>query len=60
MLAKQLDMLLSHGASLVDSLAALSSALCELLGLVLDLSVQAVEDRENGAFKFLCGRVMLV
>jgi hypothetical protein len=59
-LAKQLDMLLSHGTSLVDSLAALSSALCELLGLVLNLSVQAVKNREDGAFKFLCGRVVLV
>jgi hypothetical protein len=59
-LAEQLDVLLGHTASLVDSLAALSSALCELLGLVLNLCVQAVEDGEDGAFKFLCGREMLV
>lgn len=53
-------MLLGHVASLVDSLAALPSALCEFFGLVLDLCVQAVEDGENGAFKLLCGREMLI
>jgi hypothetical protein len=53
-------MLLSMGSGLVDRLAALSSALCELLGLVLDLRVQALEDGDNGALELLCGLVVLV
>jgi hypothetical protein len=52
--------LLSKGPSLVDRLAALASALCELLGLVLDLRVKTLEDGENGAFELLRRFIVLV
>jgi hypothetical protein len=52
--------LLGVGAGLVDRLAAFASALCELLGLVLDLRVQALEDWEDGALELLCRLVVLV
>jgi len=59
-LAEELNLLLGVQASLVDSLAALASSLGELLALVLDLGVQAVEDGEDGALELLCGLVVLV
>jgi hypothetical protein len=52
--------LLSKGSSLVDRLAALTSALCELLGLVLDLRVETLKDGENGAFELLRSFIVLV
>jgi hypothetical protein len=60
MLTEKLNVLLGVQASLVDCLAALASTLGELLALVLDLGVEAVEDGENGAFQLLCGLVVLV
>ena len=59
-LTKKLNVLLGVLASLVDSLTALAGSLCELLALVLDLGVQAVEDGENGAFQLLRSLVVLV
>ena len=59
-LAKELNLLLGVQASLVDSLTALASSLGELLALVLDLGVQAVEDGEDGALELLCRLVVLV
>jgi hypothetical protein len=59
-LTKKLNVLLSVLASLVDSLTALAGSLCELLALVLDLGVQAVEDGEDGAFQLLRSLVVLV
>jgi hypothetical protein len=46
-LAEELDMLLSMGSGLVHSLAALARSFCQLLALILDLGVQAFEDRQN-------------
>ena len=60
MLAEELDVLLRGVASLVNGLGTLASALGQLLGLVLDLGVQAVEDGENGAFQLLRSLVVLV
>jgi hypothetical protein len=59
-LTKKLNVLLGVLASLVDSLTALAGSLCELLALVLDLGVQAVEDGEDGAFQLLRSLVVLV
>ena len=59
-LAEELNVLLSVLASLVDSLTALTGALCELLALVLNLRVQAVKDGEDGAFQLLGRLVVLV
>lgn len=53
-LAKQLNVLLRCCASLVDSLASLASTLGELLGLVLDLGVETLEDAKNGTLEELC------
>lgn len=53
-LAKLLDVLLRGLAGLVDKLAALSSTLCELLGLVLDLGVETLENGEDRALESLC------
>jgi hypothetical protein len=59
-LTEKLNVLLGVQASLVDCLAALASTLGELLALVLDLGVEAVEDGEDGAFELLGGLVVLV
>ena len=59
-LAEEFNLLLSVQAGLVDSLTALASSLGELLALVLDLGVQAVEDGEDGALELLGGLVVLV
>jgi hypothetical protein len=59
-LTEKLNVLLGVQASLVDGLAALASTLGELLALVLDLGVEAVEDGEDGAFELLGGLVVLV
>jgi hypothetical protein len=53
-LAKQLDVLLRCCASLVDELASLASTLVELLGLVLDLGVETLEDGQNRTLEELC------
>jgi hypothetical protein len=53
-LTKLLDVLLRSGTSLVDKLASLSSTLCELLGLVLDLGVETLEDGEDRALESFC------
>jgi hypothetical protein len=58
--AKKLNVFLGVCSRLVDGLAALAGALGQLLALVLDLGVEAVEDGEDGALKLLCGLVMLV
>lgn len=44
-------MLLSSVPSLVNGLATLSGSFDELLRLVLDFSVQPVEDWDDGAFE---------
>lgn len=44
MLSKKLNMFLCVSTSLVDGLATFSSPLCEFLALILDLSVETVED----------------
>ena len=59
-LAEQLNVLLSMGSRLVNGLTALAGALGQLLALVLDLSVQALEDGQNGALELLCCFVVLV
>jgi phage-related protein len=59
-LTQKLNVLLGMLTSLVDRLAALASSLCELLALVLDLGVQAVEDGEDGALELLGCLVVLV
>lgn len=53
-LAKLLDVLLGSCTSLVNKLASFSSTLCELLGLVLDLGVETLEDGEDRALESLC------
>ena len=53
-LAKLLNVLLRGLASLVHELASLSGTLCELLGLVLDLGVETLEDGEDRALESLC------
>ena len=53
-LAELLNMLLGSGTSLVDKLASLSSTLCELLCLVLNLGVKTLEDGEDRALESLC------
>lgn len=49
-LAELLNVSLRACTRLVNSLATLSGALCELLGLVLDFGMEALEDGENGPF----------
>jgi hypothetical protein len=53
-LAKQLDVLLGCLARLVDKLSTFSGALCEFLGLVLDLAVETLEHGEDGTLESLC------
>lgn len=55
MLSKQLYLLLSGVASLVNFLCALLGAMGELLGLVLDLLMQAFENGEDRALDALFG-----
>jgi hypothetical protein len=52
-LAEQLDVLLGCLARLVDKLSTFSSALCEFLGLVLDLAVETLKHGEDGALESL-------
>ena len=59
-LAELLDVLLRRLASLVDELAALASTLSELLGLVLNLGMEALEDGQDRALDCLCGFGMRV
>ena len=51
MLAKEFNVLLSHIAGLVNCFAALASSLDKLFGLVLDLGMESVEDREDNALE---------
>jgi hypothetical protein len=60
MLTEKFNVLLRSAAGFVDSLATLSSPLCELLGLVLNFGMETFEDGEDGAFERFCGFVMLV
>jgi len=53
-LTELLNVLLRGLTSLVDKLASLSSTLCELLGLILDLGVKTLEDGEDRALEGLC------
>jgi len=53
-LTKLLNVLLRGLAGLVDKLASLSSTFCELLGLILDLGVETLEDGEDRALESLC------
>jgi hypothetical protein len=46
-LTEQLDVLLSVGTRLINSLAAFASSLGQLLALVLDLSVKTFENWQN-------------
>ena len=50
-LTKELDMLLCSRAGFIDGLGSLANALGELLLLAFDLSVQALEDREDDGFE---------
>lgn len=59
-LTQKLNMFLGQGSSLVHSLAALSSALGELLGLVLDLRMEALKERQDGAFERFSGVLVRV
>ena len=51
MLAEEFDVLLSHIAGLVNCFAALPSSFDKLFGLVLDLGMESVEDREDNALE---------
>jgi len=53
-LAELFNVLLRSCSGLVDELASLSSTLGELLGLILDLSVETLEDGEDRALESLC------
>jgi len=59
-LTEQFNVLLCMLTSLVDSLGTLSSSLCELLVLILDLGVQTVENGEDSAFELFGCLIMLV
>jgi hypothetical protein len=48
-LSKKLNVLLCVRSRLVHQLASFAGSLGKLLGLVLDLGVEAVEDGEDGA-----------
>ena len=48
-------MLLGSVAGLLDLLGSLLSTMSELLGLVLDLFMQSLEDGDNGALDALLG-----
>jgi hypothetical protein len=50
-LAEPRDMLLGDIAGLVYGLATLSSPFCKLLRLVLDLGMETLEDRQDGALE---------
>jgi hypothetical protein len=58
--AEKFNVFLGVGSRLVDGLAALAGALGQLLALVLDLGVEAVENGEDGALELFCGLVVLV
>lgn len=60
MLSKQLDVLLSKGTCLVDSLTALASSLGQLLTLILDFGVETLKDGQDGSLELFCRLVMLV
>ena len=60
MLAEILNVLLGSVACFVNGLGALASSFSELLGLVLDLGVQTLEDGKNCALQLLRGLVMLI
>lgn len=53
LLAQQLNMLLCELAGLLDLLGTLLGAVRQLLGLVLDLLVQALKHRQDGALEVL-------
>jgi len=59
-LTEQFNVLLCLLTSFVDSLGTLSSSLCELLVLILDLGVQTVENGEDSAFELFGCLIMLV
>jgi hypothetical protein len=59
-LAQELNVLLGVGAGLVNRLAAFTSSFGQLLALVLDLGVKAIENGKNCAFQLFGRLVVLV